>query len=189
MIATDLADGSGPADENLRDRLVSCVQEGQMGLPIAELLRYVVEVANELDRRTEPHGDIKPETIRLIGGRAVLTDTMVESEPSGATTGTITATPLYTAPELICGTLTARSDQYALACTYAELRTGHAPFRGTGVMEIMHAHKHSTPNLDGCAEAEQIVLSKALAKSPEQRYPTCSRWVEELKLAIVSGPR
>jgi serine/threonine-protein kinase len=186
MIATDMDDGPAPAGDSLRDRFRACLREGLPGIPVPELLRYVAEVADELDTRGQPHGNIKPETIRVTAGQARVAEDVAAPLPAPAT-GTIIGTPAYMAPEVWKGKRTALSDQYALACTYAELRTGRPPFPGADMAAVMRAHLGSPPDLEGCMGAEQRVLARALAKAAEQRFSNCRELAEQLARAVATG--
>ncbi len=187
MIATGMEDSLSPRGESLRDRLQSCLQEGRPGLPVSELIGYISAVAHILDTPGRPHGEVTPDTIRIDAGRAVLSTEPVADRFPSPGRGTVRGAPVYMAPEVWGGMRTAGSDQYALACTYAELRAGHPPFRGASVLEVMQAHLESDPDLAGCSDAERRVLARALAKTPGQRFPTCLRFAEELRQAVALG--
>jgi serine/threonine protein kinase len=187
MIATATGDFPEPAGDSLRERFRACVREGLPGLPVPELLRYVAEVAIDLDARTRPHGHVNPDTVRVVAGRARLTENPTGLPPTSEV-GTIIGTPAYMAPEVWHLRPTAGSDQYALACTYAELRVGRPTFRGESVIAVMQAHLDSAPDLEGCADAERRVLERALAKDARQRFPTCRQYAEALRQAAGSEP-
>ena len=187
MITTSMHDGPDPPGESLRDRLLACRRQGLPGLPIPELLRYLAQVADDLDARGEPHGNVKPDTIRVAAGHARLDNDAAVVPPPDLEPGTIAGTPAYMAPEVWERKQTARGDQYALACTYAELRTGRPPFPGSGLAEVMRAHLESPPDLAGCTDAEQQVLSRALSKSAERRFRNCRDLPEQLARAVATG--
>jgi serine/threonine protein kinase len=187
MIATGMDDGSGQAGDSLRVRLQACRQEGLPGLPTPELLRYVAEVASYLDVRVQPHGNVKPDTICVVDGHSQLTENLLAGVQPAAGPGTISGTPAYMAPEVWAGSLTAKSDQYALACTYAELRIGRPPFCGSDVPTVMRAHLESPPDLEGCTDTERRVLMRALAKAADQRFSNCRQFAEHLERAIATS--
>ena len=53
--------------------------------------------------------------------------------------------PSYAAPEVIQGQFSRWSDQYSLAATYCELRTGRPPFEGDTAHQLIYAHVHLPP--------------------------------------------
>jgi tetratricopeptide (TPR) repeat protein len=95
-------------------------------------------------------------------------------------------TPAYMAPEIWGGAGGPASDQYSLAVTYAELRQGKVPIPPRRTMhDLMLAHLDGLFEFDQViGEAERAVLRKAMAKLPEERYPSCSTFVEELARAV-----
>src|SRR5205814_2861126 len=123
----------------------------------------------------------KPANI-LVGGddRAYLSDFGVVKEltGNGATrTGTFVGTIEYSAPEQIEGrAVDARTDVYALACVLYECLVGEPPFHRDSQVAVLNAHLHAPPpKLE--PPALGAVVSKALAKSPLDRYPSCAEFL------------
>jgi serine/threonine-protein kinase len=177
MIATDMADCPEPAGDTLRERLRACQRAGLTGVPVPELLQYIAEIAAELDGYERPHGDVTPDTIHVVDGKARLAR---PTRGAGVTYGV----PLYMAPEVWGGAAGAGTDQYALACVYAELRTGQPPFWGQDLLTLMRGHIEAAPDLKGCSEAERQVLTRALAKAANKRYPSCRDLAKQLARAV-----
>jgi serine/threonine protein kinase len=174
-----------PAEASLRDRLQACQRGGLPGIPPKELLLYVRDVAQSLDAlhsQSLLYRDVKPDNILVRNGHAELADSGMLLPPLGKAVSA--GTPAYMAPEAWRGKAGARSDQYSLALSYAELRCGCRPFPGRGVMEVMRQHLEDAPELASFPATEQQVLLKALAKDPEQRYPSCLTFVQELERGI-----
>lgn len=187
-------------DKNLMDRLAECQAEGLPGIPTDELLRYMEEAAKGIDFLNSQqhdmgdgpvavqHCDIKPANIMLTGGSVMICDFGVAAflnNPRLAATGTSMAgSPAYMSPECTQCKPSAASDQYSLAITYFELRTGELPFRGTSWMEVIDAHRSGDLDLSRLSPDEQTVIRKATAVDPAQRYPSTLAMVHALQQAV-----
>src|SRR5262249_24216305 len=87
-------------------------------------------------------------------------------------------TPAYAAPEMINGTVTSWSDQYSLAITYHQLRTGSMPFeKHISFQELIQIHLGGQLDLGKWPEAERTVIARATQPKPEERYPDCATMV------------
>ncbi|MFI5458882.1 MAG: serine/threonine-protein kinase [Isosphaerales bacterium] len=110
--------------------------------------------------------------------------------------GSALGTPAYMSPEQARGELNRlgpRSDVYSLGATLYCLITGKPPFEGDDVGAILHAvqegqfrrpsqHDHA---LDKALEA---ICLKALAKEPEDRYPTPRALADDLDRWMADEP-
>jgi hypothetical protein len=65
------------------------------------------------------------------------------------------------------------------------MRLARRVFPSTDMMQVMVDHLERTPNLDPLPAEEQQVLLKALAKDPDQRYPSCLDFAHALEAATV----
>jgi serine/threonine-protein kinase len=150
------------------------------------------------------HRDIKPENIFLTKrdgiddfvkivdfGIAKMSDIETDGAPGRklTKTGMIFGTPEYMSPEQAGGRdLDHRVDVYALGIILYECLAGRVPFEGDTFMGILTQHLTAdapaigevNPNANVSRELE-LVIRKALAKSPDDRYQD----TEELAEAIV----
>jgi Protein kinase domain len=185
-------------------------REGPM--PPARAVAIISPVASALDA-AHAHGllhrDVKPANmlVDVVPGRpdhVYLSDFGLSkgAETSTALTGAgqFLGTLDYISPEQIRGGPTdGRADQYALACAAFELLTGGPPFRREDPMALMHAQMSDPPpklssRRPDLPPAADEVLARALAKVPQDRYPSCRDFADALRAAFGlppydSGPR
>lgn len=177
------------ADRTLWDRYKESRGQGLPGIPRDELLTYVQETAEALDLMNIQfqlqHLDIKPQNLFLVFKHIKVADFGLVKDlgAMGAATMTGGVTPVYAAPETFDGWLSRYSDQYSLAIVYQELLTGQRPFSGNTMRQLVLQHLQATPDVSSLPAAERPVILKALAKNPDDRFPTCVDMVNALRAA------
>jgi serine/threonine protein kinase len=174
------------AERNLWDRFKECRSQGLPGIPRDELLIYMEETAEALDLMNSTyqlqHLDIKPQNLFLMFQHVKVADFGLVKDLEGmqaSVTGGVT--PVYAAPETFDGWVSRFCDQYSLAIVYQELLTGQRPFSGNNVRQLILQHLQATPNLSSLPPGDQAVIARALAKVPDQRYPSCREMVRLLR--------
>ena len=137
------------------------------------------------------HRDIKPSNVMLAhSGMVLLNDFGVARNANrGPSAAGPIGTIAYMAPEQITGSnVAAAADQYSLGILLWELLTGSRPFNGesaglqsaTPDARLIEEHQKYPPP-SGVLPAELAApLMRALAKPPEQRFPTCSAMVQAM---------
>ncbi len=143
------------------------------------------------------HQDVKPANF-LIRGRSaadeypdlLLADFGIAHLASGTSNASqsVRGTPIYMAPEQWANKAVFASDQYALAIMAYELLTGSPPFQGTP-MNMMYAHLQEPPRPPCTLNpllpvAVNGVLLRALAKKPEERFPSVSAFAQAFQEAF-----
>src|SRR4051794_16198397 len=127
------------------------------------------------------HRDVKPANVLLSGEHAYLADfgltRLAGHDPAITSTGQFLGTVDYMAPEQFRReAVDARADVYALGCVLYAALTGAPPFPRETVPATMLAHMHDPPappsNVAGVSRDFDRVLARALAKAPEDRYPS-----------------
>jgi serine/threonine protein kinase len=180
------------------------VLEAEGRLQPARALAILDQVARALDAahaRGLVHRDVKPANILLappvIDGdpeHVYLVDfglARTESDDrSIGGGGSFLGTPRYAAPEQVAGRpVDGRTDSYALGCVLYECLTGQPPFPGGSEHAVLLAHLESTPPRlttlrPDLPPAIDQVIARALAKSPDARFPTCRALVTAARAAL-----
>ncbi|HEX7737921.1 MAG TPA: protein kinase [Ktedonobacteraceae bacterium] len=176
-------------------------------LSLQEALSHLEQIAAALDYAHEHHCvhcDVKPANILLDAtGNAALSDfgivhLLQADEKPGApaknarkeNSETLMGTPDYVSPEQALGEkLDGRSDIYSLAATLYALLTGEPPFQADTPIALALMHVHETPTPLGLLRADvtpqiDMVMAKALAKWPEERYQTAGSFAAAFKQAV-----
>src|SRR5262249_34054242 len=143
------------------------------------LLRYLDETAEALDlmniQYKLQHSDIKPQNLFLVHHHIKVADFGLVKDLQGMKAMNNGGfSPLYAAPETFEGWVSAHSDQYSLAIVYQELLTGVRPFDGKNARQLLMQHVQAPPNLASLPAPDRAVIGRALAKKPDERFPSCT---------------
>jgi serine/threonine-protein kinase len=193
VIAMELADGS------LGDLLE--IYDADLGTPFppTHILPLLAQAATALDflnnRQHLIHGqwvtiqhcDVTPRNILLCGKSVKLSDfglttTLATSQKIHYRAGT----PAFAAPEVFQGQVSYRTDQYALAVCYCLLRGGRLPFLDTPP-NLQPDYVRPAPDLSMLEMAERPAVARALAASPQDRWPSCRELIADLQ-RVTSPP-
>jgi hypothetical protein len=166
-------------------------------LDAQEALAYAIEVARGLTvahGRNMVHRDIKPQNVLIDSeGRAKLTDFGIsrQLEQDGMTaTGRVLGTTDYVAPEQAMGhPVDQRSDVYSLGVLLYEMLVGQVPFSADSQVGV--AMKHVNEELPDVQQrrpelsaAAALVVERATAKDPAERYQRVGEMIEDLSTAL-----
>jgi serine/threonine-protein kinase len=160
-------------------------------------LALLAQVASALDAahaRGLVHRDVKPGNILVAEGEHAyiadfgLSEQMAQLE--GGVEKRFTGSVAYVAPEQIDGApVDGRADEYSLACVLFECLGGEPPFQRESPLAVLWAHLDDEPpalteRRPELAAGADAVVAKALAKEPDDRYPTCRELVEAAGAAL-----
>jgi serine/threonine protein kinase len=159
------------------------------------------QIASALDAahaRGLVHRDVKPSNVLLDGSEHVyladfgLTRSLGNPIAESGEERSI-GTPAYLAPEQLEGLVVDGSaDVYSLGCVIYECLTGERVFPRDSRLAEAWAHLEEEPprasrTRRGLPEPVDRVISRALAKEPAERYPTCGALVAAAEREL--GPR
>ena len=173
-------------------------------LPIAQAVDYVIQAARGLQyahKHQMVHRDIKPSNLILdtegtvkildmgLARIAGLADDGGQDRLTGS--GQMMGTCDYMAPEQALDShhADARADIYSLGCTLYRLLTGHVPYQGETLIQVLLAHRESpTPSL--CQDRPDVppqldaMCRKMVAKKPEDRYQSMTAVIAALETCV-----
>jgi serine/threonine protein kinase len=130
------------------------------------------------------HRDLKPSNVLIApdGPRVIDFGVARAAERMGVTTsrGTV-GTPAYMAPEQARDThqASAASDVYALGATLVFAATGHPPYQGDSVMDVLSRLATEEPDLSGLPDELTELIEACLARVPRDR-PTSTAMLAQL---------
>ena len=174
--------------ESLREMLDSGVV-----MPIDMIVKIASRIASALNYAHENqvvHRDIKPANIMITSNRDVkIMDFGIAQIPTGSRTqlGTVLGSPKYMAPEQVAGQSTdGKTDIFALGVVLYEMLTGVTPFNGDNLSAIMFKILHAEPAPPSTINPRvppvfDRIISRALAKRPEDRYPSARALARDLR--------
>jgi serine/threonine-protein kinase len=162
------------------------------------LLSHVATALDAAHAHGLVHRDVKPANMLVENTadrleRAFLSDFGISKRTttgSGLTrTGQFVGTVDYVAPEQISGEpIDGRTDVYSLGCVLFQCVAGRVPFAGeTEIATVYRQLNDAPPSLEGYLDEPDVmdaVIAKAMAKSKEERYPTCGSLIEAARVSL-----
>lgn len=190
------------ASESSRMNLLHRAQDRReatgLGLPVEELLDYTRQVSSALDALNAAvygpqcvslvHTDVRPTNLVVLDKNVKLSNlAWCRVLDQGASdTALWEHRPLRStsAPEITEGRLDRRSDQYSLAATYMQLRSGNTVLESANPSAQTQAFSPSDVGLSDLEPEERVVIQRAMHAAPAERFSACGTLVEELSRAI-----
>jgi serine/threonine-protein kinase len=176
----------GPPLKSLLDR------HERFALPdIVRIMEDLLAGLQFSHQRGVVHRDIKPANIMLTSsGQAKITDFGIARIESSSMTqaGQVLGTPAYMSPEQFMGQVVdARTDIYSSGVMLYQLLTGDRPFEGS-MSAIMHKALNTDPPSPSqisvtVPRAFDVVVRRAMARRPDDRYRTATEFAEALRAA------
>ncbi|HTP08061.1 MAG TPA: protein kinase [Anaerolineae bacterium] len=179
--------------------LTSRIAQGP--IPLKDVGQWIEQIGSALDyahQRGVVHRDVKPSNVLLDAqGNSFLADFGIAKWSGGSISLTgsgVIGTPQYMSPEQGQGLkIDGRSDEYSLAVMAYEMIIGKPPFEAETPLAIVlkHITEPLTPPISINPRVPQPVsdvISKALSKDPNDRYPTTAAFAQALTAVIAAAP-
>jgi len=179
-------------------RLEEVIAANPQGMPQDQALAWFFGIAAGvacLHDHGIVHRDLKPGNIFCDEGVVKLGDYGLAkfiscSRRSGQTESV--GTVHYMAPEIANGRYGKEIDIYALGVILYEMLTGHVPFEGESVGEVLMKHLTAQPDLSALNEPFRGVVARALDKDPAKRFKSVTEMLAELprpaRFEVYAGP-
>lgn len=156
---------------------------------VFNILRQVADALDYAHKQGIVHRDIKPDNIMIQqGGVVKITDFGIAKAAASARTqtGMQLGTPFYMSPEQILGqAVDGRTDQYSLAVVAHQMLTGECPFQADSLPTLIYRilredPEPDSPRLVNLGPKMNVALRKALSKQRENRFASCTEFVQAL---------
>lgn len=157
---------------------------------VVTIMDQVCSALNYAHQNGIIHRDMKPGNILLdkdakpyicdFGVARIDTSTLTQS-------GTAVGTPSYMSPEQVMGKkVDKRTDIFSLGCILYEVLTGRRPFEAESITTVIYKIINEEPPAltevkKGLPLGFERIISKALAKDPNERYQSCSLLAADLR--------
>lgn len=168
----------------------------------AEIFEQILDGMAHAHSNGVIHRDLKPANVMIAKTedaklRVVVVDfgiakTFQKEAAELTRSGAIVGSPQYMSPEQISGkSVGTETDVYAIGCMLYRCLTGVVPFDGDTIFDTFSMHQYqAAPSLHDATgkqfdEALENVVSKCLAKRPEDRFESMT----DLKLALLEATR
>ena len=151
--------------------------------------RKILDALRFAHRNGIVHRDIKPHNVIVDAeGRVKVTDFGIARAGTSQMTevGSIIGTAQYLSPEQAKGApVDQTSDLYSVGIVLYELLTGKVPFTGDSPVEIAMKHISAIPEPPSSLRPDvpedlDLIVLRALAKTPEDRYPSAEEMDKDL---------
>jgi serine/threonine protein kinase len=153
------------------------------GMPLDQVLHWFSGMAAGvayLHDHGVVHRDLKPGNIFLDEGMVKIGDyglsKFISCSRRSGQTGSV-GTVHYMAPEVANGRYGKEIDIYALGVILYEMLTGHVPFEGESIGEVLMKHLTAEADVSRLGEPFRTIVGRALAKSPDIRFHTVGEMV------------
>ena len=167
-------------------------------LPADDIVQYSRQICRGLDYAHSHgivHRDVKPANIMITanGMVKIMDFGIAKAGGSMTSTGQVLGTPNYMAPEQVKGKpLDGRSDLFSFGVILYEMLTGEKPFAGQNVTTIIYKIVNENPiaprDLDVTVHPGlSAIVTRALAKSPEDRYQSGAEIIHDLENYKTAG--
>src|SRR5258705_9891875 len=174
-------------------------------LPLARTVDITRQIGGALEAahgQGVVHRDLKSDNIMLLStgaadfakvldfGIAKIIEPEGEFDPGLTAPNLVIGTPQYMSPEQCsqAADIDARSDIYSFGVILYEMLVGHVPFTGESPTAIMMKHlQDPAPSVlderDDLPPAIGRIVSRAMAKRPEERYQRIEELIEDLTIS------
>ncbi len=172
---------------------------------VAEIVTQIADAVEAAHREGIVHRDLKPDNVMYDPATrqvklldfGIATDTGADAQAQRLTrAGFFVGTLMYVAPESLSGELVgAAADQYSLATIAYFLLTACHPYAAKSPREMFTQLLSQPPNplnkarvgLTFNAPVEEAIM-RALAKKPEERFPSVTTFATVLREALLMPP-
>lgn len=157
---------------------------------VVEILTQICSALEAIHEAGVIHRDLKPENILISNSAEIkIADfgtARLTGGPRLTEAGNVLGTVDYLCPEYMeTEALDERADLYALGVIGYELVSGLIPFRSDSLVEMFRNKKFRDPQpiedlRPGCPRSLATILSRALKRSPNERYQSAAEFLADL---------